>query len=175
MSDPEVKASDECAKTNSNDSKLTHIKDNKIIQDSLENKTLNSFNVFQITFQFIQIKNLSLSEIAANKARPDQIKHLETATSRFLNLELDLVQLGIESYHFDFRIPSDIGLEDLKNGLTRTPFPALETLQDDPLRLLCCIRFSSRYGFRLDDQIIQAAQCDQITVRICIQFSPNRI
>ncbi|EGG02503.1 uncharacterized protein MELLADRAFT_28635, partial [Melampsora larici-populina 98AG31] len=154
-------------------------------------------------------KDLSLSKIAIIEARPDQSKHLETATSKFLNLELDFVQLRNESYHSDSRIPSDIrfgtpkedamrrditinalfynihndqiedqtelGLEDLKNGLIRTPLPALETFQDDPLRLLRCIRFSSRFGFRLDDQIIQAAQSDQITMALQEKISRERI
>ncbi|EGG10689.1 uncharacterized protein MELLADRAFT_33663, partial [Melampsora larici-populina 98AG31] len=66
---------------------------------------------------------------------------------------------------------TELGLEDLKNGLIRTPLPSLETFQDDPVRLSHCIMLSSRFG----DQIIQAAQSDQITVRIFIPFSPKII
>jgi tRNA nucleotidyltransferase (CCA-adding enzyme) len=36
------------------------------------------------------------------------------------------------------------GLDDLKNGIIRTPLPALQTFKDDPLRLLRAIRFAGR-------------------------------
>ncbi|EGG00242.1 uncharacterized protein MELLADRAFT_93729 [Melampsora larici-populina 98AG31] len=38
---------------------------------------------------------------------------------------------------------TELGLQDLKNGLIKTPLPALETFKHDPLRVLRCMRFSS--------------------------------
>ena len=48
------------------------------------------------------------------------------------------------------------GLEDLANGVLRTPLPASITFRDDPLRMLRGIRFAARYGFRLDEELCQA-------------------
>lgn len=51
------------------------------------------------------IKTGSISKIAQN---PDQSKHLETATFRFLGLDIDLVNLRSEEYAEDSRIPSEV-------------------------------------------------------------------
>jgi tRNA nucleotidyltransferase (CCA-adding enzyme) len=50
-----------------------------------------------------------LGKIATIEARPDQSKHLETATTTFLGLDLDFVQLRSEEYgDQDSRIPSSV-------------------------------------------------------------------
>ncbi|TIC68173.1 hypothetical protein E3Q01_00984 [Wallemia mellicola] len=67
------------------------------------------------------------------------------------------------------------GLEDLKNGLVRTPLEPFQTFSDDPLRVLRCIRFATRYGFTLDNTIIEAAQRDAIRRGVCENVSKERI
>ncbi|MCJ1311310.1 CCA tRNA nucleotidyltransferase, mitochondrial [Agyrium rufum] len=42
------------------------------------------------------------------------------------------------------------GLEDMQNQIIRTPLPPHQTFEDDPLRVLRCIRFASRLGYRID-------------------------
>lgn len=39
------------------------------------------------------------------------------------------------------------GLKDLRDGIVRTPLPPLTTFLDDPLRVLRCIRFASRFNY----------------------------
>ena len=41
------------------------------------------------------------------------------------------------------------GMEDLKNGILKTPLPCAETFDDDPLRILRAIRFSITKGFTI--------------------------
>jgi tRNA nucleotidyltransferase/poly(A) polymerase len=41
------------------------------------------------------------------------------------------------------------GMEDLKNGILRTPLPTKVTFNDDPLRILRAIRFSITKGFTI--------------------------
>ena len=50
-------------------------------------------------------KNAISSKIGVVKANPDQSKHLQTATMRLFNLELDLNQLRAETYSEQSRIP----------------------------------------------------------------------
>ncbi len=45
------------------------------------------------------------------------------------------------------------GLADLASGIIRTPLPPLTTFLDDPLRILRCIRFASRFGYKLHPSI----------------------
>lgn len=46
-----------------------------------------------------------------------------------------------------------MGLADMRAGLVRTPLPPLTTFLDDPLRVLRCVRFASRFNYRLDETI----------------------
>lgn len=55
---------------------------------------------------------------------------------------------------------TNLGVDDLKNGVIRTPLPPTQTFRDDPLRMLRAVRFASRYGFILHDDI-QAALTDK--------------
>lgn len=56
------------------------------------------------------------------------------------------------------------GLEDLRHGIIRTPLPPLETFMDDPLRVIRCIRFASRFGFSLVPELEIAARDEAIQV-----------
>jgi hypothetical protein len=58
------------------------------------------------------------------------------------------------------------GVEDMKLGIIRTPLPAKETFLDDPLRVLRAVRFASRFGFSLDESLIEAASDSK--VRFCL-------
>ncbi|PWY97214.1 hypothetical protein BCV70DRAFT_203050 [Testicularia cyperi] len=48
-----------------------------------------------------------------------------------------------------------MGLQDLAAGLIRTPLPPLTTFLDDPLRVLRCVRFASRFAYELHPTIIR--------------------
>lgn len=47
-------------------------------------------------------------------------------------------------------IDYNCGLQDLQNQIIRTPSDPLTIFTDDPLRMLRCIRFSSRYGWGIE-------------------------
>lgn len=64
------------------------------------------------------------------------------------------------------------GLEDMKNGILRTPLDPIVTFSDDPLRIMRAARFASQLGFNLTDELIEAAV--QISDRIKI-ISVERI
>lgn len=48
------------------------------------------------------------------------------------------------------------GLNDLKNGLLRTPLPAKDTFKDDPLRVIRAVRFHIKYGFKMAKDVRRA-------------------
>ena len=56
------------------------------------------------------------------------------------------------------------GLDDLRNGIIRTPLPPMETFRDDPLRVIRCIRFASRFGFDFVPELRDAALHPEIQV-----------
>jgi len=67
------------------------------------------------------------------------------------------------------------GLEDLKNGLLRTPLPAAQTMMDDPLRFLRALRFHITKGFKIDSEIFKAMQQPDIKKKLVDVVSAERI
>ena len=50
------------------------------------------------------------------------------------------------------------GLEDLQNGIIRTPMEPVITYSDDPLRMLRAVRFASQMNFEIEKQSLNAIQ-----------------
>jgi tRNA nucleotidyltransferase (CCA-adding enzyme) len=67
------------------------------------------------------------------------------------------------------------GLEDLKNGLIRTPLDPVETFTDDPLRVLRLIRFASRFGYDIDGHAQSAMKRDEIKKAFMAKITRERV
>lgn len=67
------------------------------------------------------------------------------------------------------------GIQDLKSGTIRTPISPFITFQEDPLRVLRAVRFASRYGFQLTDELVAAAQSPDIKQALLSKISKERI
>ncbi len=50
------------------------------------------------------------------------------------------------------------GISDIKKRLIKTPLNALETFNDDPLRIMRAFRFATQLGFKLDEKLFEAAR-----------------
>lgn len=66
------------------------------------------------------------------------------------------------------------GVEDLKQGLCRTPLSPEETFMDDPLRLLRSVRFATRLGFALDPAIFESAKIPAVRDALASKVSRER-
>lgn len=49
-----------------------------------------------------------------------------------------------------------MGINDLKQGVVRTPTDPNQTFTDDPLRLLRVIRFATKYGYKIPESLLLA-------------------
>lgn len=67
------------------------------------------------------------------------------------------------------------GLQDLKDGILRTPLEPRKTFLDDPLRVLRLIRFASRFGFSLDEATFNAMKDEDVKVALLYKISRERI
>ncbi|KAJ1981118.1 CCA tRNA nucleotidyltransferase, mitochondrial [Dimargaris verticillata] len=156
--------------------------------------------------QFLRQHGHKQHHVTKIKSNPDKSKHLETATTHLLGLDIDFVNLRSEVYNADSRIPAhqafgtpeedanrrDItinalfynihtrkvedftgqGLTDLAQGVIRTPLAAYETFMDDPLRILRCVRFASRFAFAIEQDIAEAM--DKVPIRQALQTKISR-
>ncbi|KAI0651437.1 hypothetical protein C8Q79DRAFT_899091 [Trametes meyenii] len=154
-------------------------------------------------------KGLDVKSVAKIESNPDQSKHLETARTTVMDIELDFVNLRSEEYAENSRIPTQVafgtplqdairrditintlfynvhsrevedhtgkGLDDLRNGVVRTPLPPRETFTDDPLRVLRCIRFASRFGFTMVPELQEAAKDPTIQEALRVKISRERV
>ncbi|XP_019441997.1 PREDICTED: putative CCA tRNA nucleotidyltransferase 2 isoform X2 [Lupinus angustifolius] len=67
------------------------------------------------------------------------------------------------------------GISDLKSGKIVTPLPPKATFLDDPLRVVRAIRFGARFEFTLDEDLKQAAACDEVKDALAAKISRERI
>ncbi|CAB4428694.1 unnamed protein product [Rhizophagus irregularis] len=68
------------------------------------------------------------------------------------------------------------GISDLSEGLIRTPLSSCKTFKDDPLRVLRCIRFASRFHFEIVDDVKDVILKDEsIKVALNEKISRERV
>lgn len=156
-----------------------------------------------------KLKRLPVKSVAVVKGNPGQSKHLETAKTTILGLDLDFVNLRDEAYAEDSRIPTQVtfgtpledalrrdltinslfynvhtrsiedhtskGLDDLKDGIVRTPLPPKQTFLDDPLRVIRCVRFASRFGFELVSELQESASDSELQAALLQKIARERV
>ncbi|CAI0429318.1 unnamed protein product [Linum tenue] len=67
------------------------------------------------------------------------------------------------------------GIADLKSGRIVTPLPPKETFLDDPLRVLRAIRFGARFEFKIDEDLKEAARCEEVKNALAAKISKERV
>ncbi|TFK76716.1 hypothetical protein BDN72DRAFT_806767 [Pluteus cervinus] len=128
----------------------------KIAQNPDQSKHLETatFKLFGFDLDLV---NLRAEEYAESSRIPTEVSFgtpLQDALRRDLTINALFYNVHTRKVE-DF---TEKGLDDLKNGIVRTPLPPKETFLDDPLRVLRCIRFASRYGFDIVPEIADAAK-----------------
>ncbi|KAH9177067.1 hypothetical protein EDB89DRAFT_2112495 [Lactarius sanguifluus] len=169
---------------------------NNDIDIALENMTGHAF-ALEFTEFASKLKRLPVKSVAVVKGNPGQSKHLETAKTTVLGLDLDFVNLRDEAYAEDSRIPTQVtfgtpledalrrdltinslfynGLDDLKDGIVRTPLPPKQTFLDDPLRVIRCVRFASRFGFELVPELQESASDSELQAALLQKIARERV
>lgn len=92
---------------------------------------------------------------------------LEDALRRDLTMNALFYNVSNQSIE-DF---TEMGLDDLETKIARTPLPPQQTFLDDPLRVLRTVRFASRFGLKIEDEVAAAAKDEDIQVRILLTLN----
>lgn len=101
---------------------------------------------------------------AFGTAEEDAYRRDATLNALFYNLQEDKVE--------DF---TRRGLNDLEAGVLRTPLLPFETFNEDPLRVLRLIRFSSSFGFTLAPECLEAMRDPRIKTALMRKISRERV
>ena len=67
------------------------------------------------------------------------------------------------------------GLQDLEDEIIRTPLEPFTTFKDDPLRVLRLIRFASRYGFLIENDVQKAMANGDIKEALLSKITKERV
>lgn len=121
----------------------------------------------------IDFVNLRAEEYAQDSRIPfagfgtpseDAFRRDLTINSLFYNLHTRSVE--------DF---TQFGMQDLRNGIVRTPLAPRQTLLDDPLRALRAIRFASRFGFAFNTELLHACYDPEVKEALRSKVTPERV
>ncbi|THU88445.1 hypothetical protein K435DRAFT_969476 [Dendrothele bispora CBS 962.96] len=145
----------------------------KIAQNPGQSKHLETARLKLLGLE-LDFVNLRSEEYAANSRIPTEVTFgtpLQDAERRDITINALFYNVHTRSVE-DF---TERGLEDLQNGIIRTPLPPKETFLDDPLRILRCIRFASRFGFKLVPEITASVRDPEIQDALVSKVARDRV
>ena len=126
--------------------------------------------LFGLEVDFVNLRSEKYSsdsrvpEIEFGTAEEDAYRRDATLNSLFYNLNESKVE--------DL---TGKGFEDLKNGILRSPLPALSTFLDDPLRVLRMIRFACKFDFTIEKNTLEAMKNPEIKIALENKISKERV
>ncbi|XP_006454575.1 hypothetical protein AGABI2DRAFT_176078, partial [Agaricus bisporus var. bisporus H97] len=145
----------------------------KIAQNPEQSKHLETatFKVFGLE---VDIVNLRCEEYASDSRIPTGVS-FGTPLQDALRRDITINALFYNVHSREVEDFTGKGRDDLESGIVRTPLPPRETFLDDPLRVLRCIRFASRLGFRTVPELEEAAKDPLIQKAIVNKVARERV
>jgi tRNA nucleotidyltransferase (CCA-adding enzyme) len=109
--------------------------------------------------------NLRSEEYAEHSRIPETMRFgtpKEDAERRDLTINSLFYNLHTESVE-DF---TGKGVDDIENGIIRTPLDPMTTFLDDPLRVLRAVRFAARLDFKITPEVKAAMMNKSVKVSL---------
>jgi len=143
----------------------------KIQANPSQSKHLETATVkmFDLWIDFVNLR----SEVYAESSRIPEMKFgtpSEDASRRDFTINSMFYNLSTQKIEDHTKF----GLNDLKEGIIRTPIDPKVTLLDDPLRVLRAVRFGSRFSFELSNELFAAAKSEKIKTALSSKVSRER-
>lgn len=84
-------------------------------------------------------------EVVSGDIRDDCFRRDFTVNTLYKNISTgEILDLTGKAFH------------DIREGVLRTPLDPYETFDDDPVRILRCLRFAARFGWTIDPAVMEA-------------------
>ena len=90
---------------------------------------------------------------------------------------INAMAIQLNDAHFGELVDPFCGIEDLEDGIIRTPLDPDITFSDDPLRMMRCVRFATQLKFFIEDETFEALtrNADRLKIisgeRICDELN----
>lgn len=126
--------------------------------------------IYGLDIDFVNLRSEEYTEesripvIKFGTPEDDALRRDATLNALFYNIQNDTVE--------DF---TGSGLQDLADGILRTPLAPLQTFLDDPLRVLRLVRFASRFNFKIADETLEAIKNEKIKEALLYKISRERV
>ncbi|CCK71243.1 tRNA adenylyltransferase KNAG_0G01860 [Huiozyma naganishii CBS 8797] len=126
--------------------------------------------LFGVEVDFVNLRSEEYTELSripvVNFGTPeeDALRRDATLNALFYNIQTENIE--------DF---TKRGLQDLQDGVLRTPLPPRKTFLDDPLRVLRLIRFASRFKFTIQPDVLKEMADAEINNAFYSKISRERV
>lgn len=134
------------------------------------NLKVGGISINNIKIEFVPMRKESYSQdsrtphISATDDPQEDVKRRD--------LTINAIYYNIDSGQIEDYVG---GLEDISNGLLRTPEDPITTLNEDPLRAIRVLRFLSQLqGFKIDEKLIEALKNPTVHNSYLTKVAPER-
>ena len=79
---------------------------------------------------------------------------------------INAMAIQLNDAHFGELVDPFGGIEDLEDGIIRTPLDPDITFSDDPLRMMRCVRFATQLKFFIEDETFEALTRNAVRLKI---------
>ena len=119
-------------------------------------------------FNTIELEFVGSRKESYNKSSRNPIVELGTLEDDLnrRDFTINAIGIGLNSKNWGKIIDNFNGIEDLKNGLIKTPLDPLKTFSDDPLRMLRAIRFSCQLNFKIHQDSLNGIISEKDRIKI---------
>jgi poly(A) polymerase len=104
-----------------------------------------------------------------NSRKPDVLPGSLEDDQKRRDFTINALAISLNKKNHGLLIDPFNGVQDLRNGIIKTPLDPLQTFSDDPLRMMRAIRFATQLNFIIEERTLKAISEDAHRISIISQ------